>query len=95
MSEKQEEKVNRPKGDSFRQQKLQSWQPIMTPLKVVVLFFAIGIAFIPTGVTLLSNSNDVYESRVMYDGDDSEVDCSINTANQGKVCKVRIPVASK
>lgn len=88
MSEKQEQKVNRPKGDSFRQQKLQSWQPIMTPLKVVVLFFAIGIAFIPTGTTLLGNSNDIYESIVTYDGDDADVDCSISTANQGKTCKV-------
>ena len=88
MSEKVE-KTNRPKGDAFRQQKLQSSQPIMTPLKVVILFFAIGIAFIPTGTTLLSNSNDIYESTVVYDGDDADVDCSINTANQGKQCKVK------
>lgn len=92
MSEKVE-KTNRPKTDAFRQQKLKSWQPIMTPLKVVILFFAIGIAFIPTGTTLLSNSNDIYESTVVYDGDDTDVDCSISTANQGRKCKVSRPLS--
>jgi hypothetical protein len=51
---------NKPPGDDFRQQKLRAWQPIMTPLKVVVIFVAIGIAFIPTGVSLLSASNQVF-----------------------------------
>lgn len=50
---------NRPPDDPFRQQKLKAWQPIMTPLKVVIIFICIGIAFIPTGVSLLGTSNDV------------------------------------
>ena len=50
---------NRPPDDPFRQQKLKAWQPIMTPLKVVIIFVCIGIAFIPTGVSLLGSSNDV------------------------------------
>lgn len=52
-------KTNRPPGDKFRQQKLDAWQPIMTPWKVIILFTAIGISFIPTGVTLWSASNKV------------------------------------
>jgi hypothetical protein len=35
------------------------WQPIMTPTKVVLIFLAIGIAFVPTGVSLIRSSNDV------------------------------------
>lgn len=31
----------------------------MTPLKVVAIFVAIGVAFIPTGVTLMNASDDV------------------------------------
>ena len=52
-------KSNRPKDDAFRQQRLKAWQPIMTPLKVVLVFLVIGISFIPTGVHLLNSSNDV------------------------------------
>lgn len=51
--------TNKPPGDAFRQQKLRAWQPIMTPLKVVAIFVAIGVAFIPTGVTLMNASDDV------------------------------------
>mmetsp|Transcript_67870 Transcript_67870/g.141519 ORF Transcript_67870/g.141519 Transcript_67870/m.141519 type:complete len:360 (-) Transcript_67870:101-1180(-) len=83
------EPSNRPKGDAFRQQKLTAWQPIMTPLKVVVIFFAIAVCFIPTGLTLLSSSNEVYEERVVYDGSDQTVDCSITTEGQGKVCTIQ------
>ncbi|KAJ1383553.1 hypothetical protein B484DRAFT_411100, partial [Ochromonadaceae sp. CCMP2298] len=49
--------VNRPKGDNFRQQKLTAWNPIITPLKLVVLLVAIGVAFIPTGTYLMSASD--------------------------------------
>jgi hypothetical protein len=31
----------------------------MTPFKVVAIFVAIGVAFIPTGVTILNASNNV------------------------------------
>lgn len=53
------EKSNRPPSDAFRQQRLKAWQPIMTPFKVVAIFVAIGVAFIPTGVTILHTSNNV------------------------------------
>jgi hypothetical protein len=52
-------KTNKPPSDPFRQQKLNSWQPIMTPFKVIAIFVAIGVAFIPTGTTLLQSSNEV------------------------------------
>ena len=40
-----EEKVaksRKPPNDGFRQQKLQAWQPIMTPIKIIALFITIG-----------------------------------------------------
>jgi hypothetical protein len=81
-------KTNRPPGDDFRQQRLKAWQPIMTPWKVIILFIAIGVAFVPTGTTLLGNSNEIYERTIMYDGDDADVDCGISSSNQGRMCSV-------
>lgn len=42
---------------------MKMWQPILTPIKVIIIFLAIGVAFIPTGVSLLKSSNDVNESN--------------------------------
>jgi hypothetical protein len=81
------EKKNKPKPDQFRQQKLPSWQPIMTPLKVVIAFLAIGVAFVPTGVSLMKESDTIYESSIVYDSKGkTDVDCKITQANEGKVC---------
>lgn len=55
---------NKPPDDAFHQQKMQAWQPIMTPLKVVIIFVCIGVSFIPTGVTLLKISNDVSRQQL-------------------------------
>jgi len=77
----------KPPGDDFRQQKLSSIQPIMTPLKVIICFFAIGIVFIPTGTTLIKMSDDIYEDTIVYDGK-SGVCSSITSKNQGTTCQV-------
>lgn len=51
-------KVNYPKSN-FRQDNLSTWQPIMTPLKVVVLFLMISVTFIPIGYSLINSSANV------------------------------------
>jgi len=79
----------KPKGDAFRQQKMTAWQPIMTPLKVVLVFMAIGIAFIPTGTTLIKKSEAVTEITHIYDGSGAEVDCTITKQNQGRACSLQ------
>ncbi len=82
-------KKNRPKADGFRQQKLPAWQPIMTPIKVVVIFIVIGIIFIPTGVSLLSSSSQIYEKSIKYDGESGlDENCSIQEQNEGKSCSL-------
>jgi hypothetical protein len=50
----------KPKDDAFRQQRMISWQPIMTPIKVVLIFLAVGVAFIPTGNIILNLRNNYY-----------------------------------
>jgi hypothetical protein len=80
-------KVNRPKGDNFRQQKMSSWQPIMTPFHVVMAFVAIGIIFIPIGTTLMNMSDDIFQSKINYDPlQVNDQDCSISEQNEGKDC---------
>mmetsp|Transcript_22884 Transcript_22884/g.32889 ORF Transcript_22884/g.32889 Transcript_22884/m.32889 type:complete len:232 (+) Transcript_22884:181-876(+) len=56
-----EVKTNRPPADAFRQQKLKAWQPILTPFKVIIIFIAVGVSFIPTGIFLLGASNAVFK----------------------------------
>lgn len=80
---------NRPPSDDFRQQRLKAWQPIMTPLKVVAIFVAIGVSFIPTGTHLMASSNAIFEKRIMYDGSDQAIDCAITSQNENRVCSVR------
>lgn len=85
------EKSRRPANTPFKQQRMTAWQPVLTPIKVILIFFVIGIVFIPVGVTLLEESNDIYEKTVVYDGDGVDVDgCAIKTANEGKDCRIDI-----
>ena len=46
-------------GTSFKQQKLRACTPILTPIPVIVTFFITGAIFIPVGVVLLLQSQDV------------------------------------
>jgi len=85
-------KVNRPPSTDFYQQRLKSWQPILTPLTVILLFAAIGIAFIPTGVSLLSTSDSIYQSVVTYDGDGASPDCTIHKQFANKICNVTFTI---
>eukprot|EP00981_Chlorochromonas_danica_P001856 scaffold386_cov174-Ochromonas_danica.AAC.30 len=86
-------KTNRPSPHPFNQQRLNAWQPIMTPLAVILIFIAIGVSFIPTGTYLLSESNDLYEQTILYDGKKSDMtSCTITTSNVGRRCNVTFNV---
>lgn len=84
----EEVKSRRPPDTPFKQQRLPAWQPILTPLKVVVLFAVIGVIFVPVGVSLLEQSNAIYEKSLKYDGSDYDIDCRIDEQNEGKLCQV-------
>lgn len=53
------EKSRRPEDTPFKQQRMKAWQPILTPIKVIVIFLVIGIIFVPVGTSLLSSSKKV------------------------------------
>jgi len=57
----------RPALTAFKQQQLKAWQPILTPVPVIISFLVIGIAFIPIGSVLLAASNSVVEVTERYD----------------------------
>ena len=79
---------NRPKDDAFHQQRLKTWQPILSPMNVIIIFLAIGIVFIPTGIALNAVSNKIYEDTIKYDGPDIKVTAP-NACLPGSTCTVR------
>jgi hypothetical protein len=86
-----EEKSKKPEDTPFKQQKLPSWQPVLTPLRIIVSFILVGIIFIPLGVSLRNISDSLHESVIRYDGDNMDVtDCAITTANEGTQCTVAV-----
>mmetsp|Transcript_22109 Transcript_22109/g.32207 ORF Transcript_22109/g.32207 Transcript_22109/m.32207 type:complete len:363 (+) Transcript_22109:117-1205(+) len=83
------DKSRRPDDTPFKQQRMAAWQPILTPIKVILIFLTIGVIFVPVGVTLLDASKEIYEKTVVYDGDDTDIDgCKIRDTNEGKQCSV-------
>ncbi|KAG5673900.1 hypothetical protein PVAND_003902 [Polypedilum vanderplanki] len=72
-------KSKRPSDSNFKQQRLPSWQPILTAGTVLPTFFIIGIAFIPVGVLLLYFSNGVSEFSYNY------TNCA-RVENQSQTC---------
>lgn len=80
---------NRPKDDAFHQQRLKTWQPILSPMNVIIIFLAIGVIFIPTGIALNSASNGIYEDTVIYDGPEIKLTApGPNTCLTGDQCNV-------
>ena len=43
----------------FKQQRLKAWQPILTPNWVIGTFAVVGLLFIPIGIVLHIESNNV------------------------------------
>jgi len=68
--------------DAFKQQRLKSWQPILTPFPVIVSFLVVGIIFIPIGSILLNASNNVVQVTTRYD--------DISQCSVGSICNLTI-----
>ncbi|KAH3688993.1 hypothetical protein WICPIJ_000052 [Wickerhamomyces pijperi] len=59
-------KSRRPPNTAFRQQRLKSWQPILTPKSVLPLLLIIAIIFSPLGIAILLVTLDVQDFVVDY-----------------------------
>jgi len=77
MSNDSSNRSKKPLRTAFKQQQLPAWQPILTPLPVILTFLLVGVAFIPIGVALLSASNAVVEVSQRYD---NNVECPLNSS---------------
>lgn len=62
----QKTKSRRPPNSAFRQQRLKSWQPILTPATVLPLFFAVAAIFALFGGLLIHASDQVQEIMLDY-----------------------------
>lgn len=58
---------DRPADTPFKQQRMQAWQPILTPKSVIITFAVLGIVFIPIGIVVITVSNSVVEIIERYD----------------------------
>ena len=38
---------------------MASWQPVMTPIKIIAIFLAVGVCFVPTGTSILKTAYSV------------------------------------
>jgi hypothetical protein len=58
-SKRPESILNFKPDTAFKQQRLKSWQPLLTPKSVIPVFFIIGLVFIPIGMVLKLASDNV------------------------------------
>jgi hypothetical protein len=72
-------KENRPSNNPYWQQRMRSWDPVVTPCTVIAVLFIIGIVFIPVGSTIVNHSNVLFESEIIYGGKGSTVSCAGTT----------------
>ncbi|CAO3642844.1 unnamed protein product [Cunninghamella blakesleeana] len=59
-------KSRKPANTAFKQQRLKSWQPLLTPKTVLPTLFAAGIIFAPLGGLFLYESETVNEIIINY-----------------------------
>lgn len=84
--------TRRPQDTAFKQQRLNAWQPVLTPERVSLIFLIIGIIFIPIGAVLLQQSNDIVEVSYQYDGDGSNTACAITPSTTGATCSITLDI---
>ena len=86
----------RPEDTPLTQQRLPSWQPIMTPRVARASFAALGVPLLALGVALfVSSSEDAVELSVTYDGAGaaaSAAACHISRANAGATCALTFEI---
>jgi len=75
--------TRRPKSGKFKQQKLDAWQPILTPTWVIGTFFVVAAVFLVTGIVLVVQANSVFELVEIYDDGAGTSNCSIVELNEG------------
>ncbi|CAK8695113.1 unnamed protein product [Clavelina lepadiformis] len=90
----------KPENTAFKQQRIPAWHPLLTAKSVFPTFLVVSVAFIPIGVVLLVNSQNIIE--IMHDYtdctsvEDNSVLCSSVRLNQSRMeetCTCQINVS--
>lgn len=76
----------KPKESDFYQQRLRSWQPIMTPRWLTVVFTLVGVVFIVLGIAMYWDYKSIVEVKTRYDA---------ICANQAVNCAISFSVPSQ
>lgn len=63
---KQPEKSQRPVESKYWQQRLTSWDPVMTPCYVIMVLVLSGMIFLPVGLSILYSANSLYSETNSY-----------------------------
>lgn len=72
-------KSRRPPNTAFRQQRLKSWQPILTPRTVLPLLLLLAVICVPIGVAFIMTTYKVQKLEVNYSKCNSEASSSFAT----------------
>lgn len=91
LDDKDIRNFRRPKETPFNQQTLVSWAPLVTLNMAITLLWLLGFIFIPVGVILLNDSNNINEYVQVYDSYDQskmDVNCTIASSNIGQDCTI-------
>ncbi len=59
-------KSRRPRNTAFRQQRLKSWQPILTPRTVLPLLFLLTVVCVPIGLAFIITTYNIQKVEVNY-----------------------------
>jgi hypothetical protein len=65
----------KPRDTPFYQQRLASWQPILTPKWLSVTFALIGVLFVILGIVIWYDNQNIVELKRQYDGPAPDVVC--------------------
>jgi hypothetical protein len=84
----EDDKKHRPSSNPYWQQKLWSWDPVMTPTTIVVMFLLLGIIFLPVGTSIAGESDDLFQKKVVYGGNGQELGCALGDTD----CTISIVV---
>ena len=79
----------KPKESDFYQQRLRSWQPIMTPRWLTVVFTLIGVVFIVLGIAMYWDYKSIVEVKTRYDTicANPSVNCAISFKVEANIPK--------
>jgi hypothetical protein len=69
---------------AFKQQRMPSWQPVMSPPWVIGIFLALGIIFVPIGIIVIVSSDSIIEVKERYD--------HLQTCSGTAGCRYTVPI---